>query len=247
MQKKNIVYLVSIFLISLLLFSLYKKDNAIYEKILFSEKISVKNIEIYGYNNLELNDIKNYFNEEETKGKNLFFLQPKIIQKKILSNPLIYNAEVTKRYPDKLFINIEEKQPILLILDNKKKYMFDSNDEITEIDDEFMSRYSIFDSLLKAEGSNTTKEAKEISEIFVQKDFTKRISGLYKIGNRRFDMIVDRKIKIMLPEKINKDQIIDVFNLIDKLKANNDLHKDAVYSIVDLRVNKRIFIKNINE
>ena len=247
MRRKNIIYLFCVFCIVSLSIFFYKKDNQFFEKILFKNLIYVKDIEITGYNNLSVVDIENYFVNENLKNRNLFFVKPWHIQQKIIANPLIYNAEVRKQYPDKLLINIEEKEPILLLLDNKKHYIFDAHGKITEIDSDFLEKYSIFNTLLKAEGDGLVQEASEISKIFVQKEFTKRISGLYKIGKRRFDMIVDRRIKVMLPEKINEDFVVDAFNLVDKLKANNDIHRDAIYSIVDLRINKRIFVKNISE
>ena len=60
-------------------------------------------------------------------------------------------------------------------------------------------------------------------------------------------MIVDKKIKVMLPERISKDLIVSIFNIIDQMKSKNNIKIQAVYTILDVRLKDKIFIKNIGE
>lgn len=246
MKKKNTTWIIIFFSIFIPSTLFYKKNYQQLEHFIFPNKFSTTQIEITGYNVVSSSDIENSIQEDLHK-KNLLFLNPWIIHKKINENPLIQSSEVKKKYPDTLSISVEERNPLLLFYSNKKNFILDSNKKITEIDDDFIRKYETLSNLLKVEGDNISQEIQEVAKIFANKDFTKRIVGLYKIGNRRWDMIVDNKIKVMLPEKINEDLIVDIFNKIDSLKASNDLNRSAIYSIVDIRINKKIFIKNINE
>ena len=215
-------------------------------KYFFDKKMPIENIEITGYKIVSLSDIENFF-VDEIKNKNLFFLNPWNLQKKIIAHPLAQNVEIKKQYPSKLSIYFEEKEAILLLNDNKKNYILDKNGLITEVNENLIRKYSEISNLLKIEGDGILDESREIAKIFLNKNYTKRIVGLYKIGKRRWDMIIDHKIKVMLPEVINDDYMNYVFNSIDKLKINDDVHRNAIYSIVDMRVNNRIFVKNIDE
>ena len=110
-----------------------------------------------------------------------------------------------------------------------------------------MKDFDLFKRLLYFEGNNILSEIPFLVDIFLNKDFSKRINGLYKIGDRRWDMIVDKKIKVMLPERISKDLIVSIVDIIDQMKSKNNIKIQAVYTILDLRLKDKIFIKNIGE
>ena len=74
-----------------------------------------------------------------------------------------------------------------------------------------------------------------------------RISGIYHIGGRRWDLMIDRKIKVMLPEKIDKDFLEKAFKLVDSLKIKGDISEGSLYTILDLRIKDKVFIKNIED
>ena len=242
MRSKKILY--SMGLLSLLFIAWLFRSYV--EKSFFDQMMLIKDFEIIGYKLLSSRDIEAFLGED-IKRENLFFFNPWILQKKIILHPLIENIEIKKQYLDKLLIYIKEKDPILLIRDNKKNYILDRNGAITEINQNLIKKYSELSDLLKIEGEDILNESHEIANIFLNKHYTKRVIGLYKIGRRRWDIIVDYKVKVMLPEQISEDFIDYVFNTIDKLKINHDIHHNAIYSIVDMRIDSRIFIKNIDE
>ena len=240
MKKKKIFYVI----VFLSFFAILWCCDII--KYFFDKKMPIENIEITGYKIVSLGDIEEFF-DDEIKNKNLLFFNPWNLQKKIMTHPLTQNVEIKKQYPNKLSIYFEEKEVVLLINNNKKNYILDKNDFIIEINENLIHKYSELANLLKIEGEDILDESREIAKIFLNKNYTKRIVGLYKIGKRRWDMIVDYKIKVMLPEVINDDYMNYAFNSIDKLKINDDVHRSAIYSIVDMRINNRIFVKNIDE
>jgi cell division septal protein FtsQ len=240
MRRKKIFYFIGF--LSFLLIFLFRSDI----KFFFDKKLPIKDIEISGYKIIKIDDIENFIQDSHKK-ENLFFFDIWDLQKKMISHPLAENVEIKKIYPDRLSIFIMEKDPILLISEKKKNYILDRDGKITEIDQNLIKKYSEISNLLKIEGDEILDESHEIAKIFLDKNYTRRIVGLYKIGGRRWDVIIDYKVKVMLPEKITESFIDYTFNTIDKLKINNDIHQNAIYSIVDMRINNRIFIKNIDE
>jgi len=57
--------------------------------------------------------------------------------------------------------------------------------------------------------------------------------------------MIDRKIKVMMPEEISKEFIEKIFNTIDSLKLRGEISNNSLYTTLDMRIKDKIFIKNI--
>ena len=61
----------------------------------------------------------------EIKGKQIYEINSRKLSSKLERNPYVKAARVSKHYPNKLNIDIVEREPIAII-NNKKKFMIDS-------------------------------------------------------------------------------------------------------------------------
>jgi cell division septal protein FtsQ len=216
------------------------------ENFFFSD-FKINNVDVTGYSAFSRDDIKHKIDANNLHQKNLLFFDIWKLYEDLKSISLVEKVVVRKIYPNNLSIEVRERSPVALIVDNKKNYIFDKSDKIIPIDHNMMKKFNFFKDLFYIEGDNILSEVSFLVDIFVDKDFSKRISGLYKIGDRRWNMIVDKKIKVMLPERINKDLVISIFNTVDQMKSKNNIKMQAVYTILDARMKDKIFIKNIGE
>ena len=237
-MKYKVLFL-SIILVSIF----FIKDK----KEFFFGDFKVQNIQINGFNHISKNDINTKVDSKNLYQKNLLFLDTHKIYDDLKNIPIVESVSVRKVIPNTLSIEIKERSPIAFIVDNKKSYIFDKSNNITLVDENFLKDFDIFKNLFYFEGNDILSEIPFLVDVFLNKDFSKRINGLYKIGDRRWDMIVDKKIKVMLPERISKDLIVSIFNIVDQMKSKNNIKIQAVYTILDARIKDKIFIKNIGE
>jgi cell division septal protein FtsQ len=213
----------------------------------FFDNYKIKNIQIEVEKNISKLDIESKLNSQNLYNKNLLFLNLNTIINNLSSLELIDNISIKKQFPSNLLIKISERDPKALIINNQETFFIDKTNKITKLSKQSLEKYNnLFKNLLYIEGKDILLEAPSLVDLFVNKDFSKRIYGLYKVNDRRWDLIVDKKIKVMLPERIDKEKIALVFNLVDQMKSKNNIKTNAVYSILDARIKDKVFIKNID-
>ena len=59
-------------------------------------------------------------------GVNIFALPVKEIEKRIESNPLVKKAQIDRKWPSVLIINIQEREPLAKIIDQGQEYLLDN-------------------------------------------------------------------------------------------------------------------------
>lgn len=208
------------------------------------QNIKINHLEKNQLNELDLDD---YFSS--LYQKNNLFINPWSIKKILQDVDLIENVMVDKKYPNEINISFNFKQPIIFFQQNGQGYIIDQNMQINKVSEKTIEKHNNFKHLiyLEIQEENPGYILQLIKNFTDVKDFNKRFSSIYQINNRRWDIIVDRRIKVMLPENINKEFIEKTLNLIDGLKSKNDIALDALYVILDLRIKDKVFIKNIKD
>ena len=206
----------------------------------------IAHINTSGLKTISQNEIQPYV--DILYNKNILFVNPWSIKRQFLNLEMIDEIKVTKQYPDTLSIEINEKIPMMLLLDDGEYYIIDNKKRINKISKKIINDNTYLKNLTYVEGAGTFNEIKNNINYFIDQEINlSRISGIYRVNNRRWDLVIDKKIKIMLSDKIDKNLIKNILTLIDSLRSNGGIHGDALYSTIDLRVKGKVFIKNITD
>jgi len=226
--------------------------------LFYANYLNLLDFPSFNINKIEINELKNIDHEEIKKilskytGKNILFLDIWKIRNEIIKQyKLIDDMEIIKKYPSELNIKIYEKKPIALLIKDEKYNIIDSNLNLTNIEKEFLDDKIFLNNLIYFEANNIEGGNDIMEDIknflnFKENKYKIKINSAYYIGSRRWDIIVDRKIKIMLPEKINENLIDRAFKLVESFKIKGEINDSSLYTILDLRIKDKVFIKNIN-
>ena len=212
-----------------------------------STELLITSITTEGCKIIQKDEIENRPAIRDMYKKSILRVNVKNVRRDLMKMPFIEEVIVQKKYPHTIKIDIIEREPLFLISSNKQNYIYDKAGVLFKIDKEDLKRDTVLHSLLYIEGDNIIKEVEFLADALLNQKFSKRISGFYQIGGRRWDMIIDKKIKVMLPEVITKESLISVIHLLDTMKSKNNVKSGSLYTIFDARIKDKIFVKNIGD
>ena len=241
----NFILIFFIVLTLLIFFILYlNKDNLI--RIFYSniQNISYKydylfvNTEISGLDKIEDNNIKSIVNEY--LNTSIFLLPLGKITKRLKENNWVKNIKLSTNYSDTLFIDIDEYKPIGLYRFNKKLFYFDTNGKIIDVYDNQKNLKLIIFS-----GQSSNLNAQQIIDILNKLNFLDKfnISEINYINKRRWDILIDNDIRLMLSENQTETSIKN-FLVIEKNLSEKE--KNNILSF-DLRNIKKTLITYKND
>lgn len=218
MKKRTIIG----FVLLLLLTTIISK-----QKIVIS-KFGLKEIEIENNSLIKKEDLKKLL--APIYGKNLFFLENSEIEEILMKNTLIKSFNLKKKYPDKLRIEIFEKEPIAILIDKKKKFYISKKIDLIEFENikNFQDLPLVFGN--KKEFRIFYNNLKKINFPFnIIKKYT-----LYE--SKRWDIeTIDKQI-IKLPSR----NYIKSLNNYLGLKNKKNFKK---YKVFDYRIENQLILK----
>lgn len=146
----------------------------------------------------------------------------------------VKSAHVERRWPNTIFIRLNEHKPFALYKTNNKIVLLNQDGEIINTD--HLERFS---DLITVSGKNAQSQAGAIlKNIKSFKEIYSRTATAQYISLRRWDILLKNGIKIMLPEtKINHA----LTKLINAHKDTDILDKDIQH--IDLRDPSRMMIR----
>lgn len=159
-------------------------------------------------------------------GSPIYQKSPKKIRTDIEALPWVRYAVVQRRLPDAYHIAIQERQPVALWQYKKKHYLVDGEGTV-------ISRYNHaqYAHLPIIVGSEAPRHAREILELLGQfPKIRERLTALTWVGNRRWDLQIDQKITVRLPDENPREGLERLAMLMNTKK----LHKKNM-TRVDLR------------
>ena len=218
MKKRTVIG----FVLLLLLTTIISKP-----KIVIS-KFSLKEIEIENNYLIKKADIKKLL--APIYGKNLFFLKNSEIEKILMQNTLINSFYLKKKYPDKLRIEIFEKEPIAILVDKKKKFYINKKIDLIEFENikNFKDLPLVFGN--KEEFEIFYNNLKKINFPFIViKKYT-----LYE--SKRWDIETIDKQVIKLPSKNYIKSLNNYLGIKDKKNFKK-------YKVFDYRIENQLILK----
>jgi cell division protein FtsQ len=156
----------------------------------------------------------------------IFAADPKAIRTNLVELPWVADAIVTRRYPDFISIRLIEKRPFALWQVGSSTVMVERTGQVIEgVAPTFSERFPLLI------GPGAAELAAPILDLLDQQRAVRaRLVGVERISERRWDLILDRGIRVRLPELGWQEQLAELEGLIvDQGLLERDLE------IIDLR------------
>ncbi|MYG42300.1 MAG: hypothetical protein F4203_04030 [Rhodobacteraceae bacterium] len=201
------------------------------------QNLKITDVEVLGASEVLDTQISLYLTEELRKiNLNSLNLNLNQLKKGITFIPSVTDVELAIEKNGVLKVVVEERIPLVLWYDNEQYHLLDKDgfslDTVT-------NRNTYYDFFVIA-GKDAHKKVLEAMEILsVSEKINHHIRGLVWVGQRRWDVIMDRDRVIKLPEK----EPLEAMRKLMVLDENENLLSRQI-SILDLRIPKTIYVRN---
>jgi len=161
--------------------------------------------------------------------KNIFFINDNEISNQIISNNLVQEFSVFKRYPSSLDINIEKTKFLARVNYQGKIFLLGSNGKLSSNNFSLNQFPFIF-------GQLNISEFLNIKKIIDQSNFSyDEIKNLYFFSSKRWDLELKNNILIKLSKNHTKESIELAFEFLHNNNFND-------IKVIDARVKNQIII-----
>ncbi len=236
------VFALTLLILALIIFGIFQtKYNYNYSNILlddiipkFSAKIGlvVEEIEISGIQNSDEKIVNNI--TKLIYGKPTIFTDIEGIKKHIEGIDWVESAEVRRNYPDKIFIKVKERIPFAMWQNDSEISLINEKGHV--ITKQNLNKFKGFPLVI---GPDAPIHAEELLKVINSDlEISKRVTAATRIGMRRWNILVDGRIDILLPEA---DFKLAWEKLIKLQKIRNIL--DRKISMIDFRDKDRLIIR----
>ena len=167
-------------------------------------------------------------------GEPILGLDLDVIQSRVAALPWVKTAQIQRQLPDKVVINLKERRPT---------GRWQRNGRLTLIDEDGVTirklSGDLFQHLPIIIGNDAPAKVKQVLPILKREpELFARIKALTFVGSRRWNVRVDDKIDIKLPEK----QIDKAWSHLATIEKGHKVLNDDVIA-VDMRIIDQFIIK----
>ena len=196
---------------------------------------SLKEVVVEGHGRLRSKDLISSL--ELFQGKPLFDFDLHEMQDKALQNPWIRSIVIQRRLPHTFYLRVVERYPIGLWKNDKNQYlMIDSEGKIIGTHAEITEEYKDLPVVLgESAPDNIASLLKTLSKF---PEIQNQVTAFMWVGERRWDIILNKKIQIQLPE-FNVDVAL---KKLSNLQNTHNIFEKKILKI-DLRVENKIILK----
>ncbi|MCF8496798.1 MAG: FtsQ-type POTRA domain-containing protein [Alphaproteobacteria bacterium] len=192
----------------------------------------VKNILVEGRIHADAEILKAIINTDE--GAPILSFDPRQAKAFIERIEWVKTARVERRLPDTIYIGLQERTPLALWQKDQKLSVLDEEGKI--ITAQGISRFA---DLIIVMGEGAPEQAPAfLADLAAEPSLYKRATSARYVGHRRWDLVLDRKITIKLPE----EERAFALSRLAQAQAENALLDRDIES-VDLRETDRIVVQ----
>lgn len=167
-------------------------------------------------------------------GKPLFSLNLSEAKTKLESISWVKAARVERHLPSVLFIRISEKEPVALWQNQGKTYLMDWDGELMETKEPHK-----YKSLLVVTGEQAPRHVGELLALLEKfSELKKRVTGATYLRSMRWDIRLDDKVDVKLPEKETESALAYLLDLT----KNPHLMKQEIMTI-DMRLPGKLIFR----
>ena len=171
-------------------------------------------------------------------GSPMLGLDPELMRARLERNRWIRHARVTTRFPDTVFIEIEERRPLALWQRDGRLRMIDEQGQV--ITDHELHRYTHLPLIVARSEPARAKPVLDMLER--EPDLKRRVRALIEVGGRRWDVRFDNGIDVRLPET----EAAAAWSELAELDRRHAVLARRI-SAIDLRIPGRIAVTRVEE
>jgi cell division protein FtsQ len=161
-----------------------------------------------------------------THGESIFAADPAEARARLMTLPWVADAVVRRRFPDTVAVTLFEKRPFALWQNGESLSVVERSGAV--IPGQSATAFPKLPILIGAGAPGSA--APLIDALGSQRAISARLRGVERVGQRRWDLILDRGVRVRLPESGWEDQLLELERLIvDKSVLERDVE------IIDLR------------
>jgi len=150
------------------------------------------------------------------RGQPLLAYDPYVIKKQLEEIPWIRQAAVKRQLPNIISIQLTEREPVAKWQHRQKHYLVDEQGVIISSD-----HIQAFAKLPVIVGGDAPVHAPHILKMLEKfPDVRKQLTALVRVGGRRWDLHLDKKLQVMLPEIKIENALARLSLLIQQKKMN---------------------------
>ncbi|USG60398.1 FtsQ-type POTRA domain-containing protein [Sneathiella marina] len=168
------------------------------------------------------------------RGDSILDVDPEHARERIETLGWVESASVMRRYPDEIYIKIDERRPFARWQIDGRTGLIDRNGAVVTSNDTPEFRY-----LPKVVGSGANEHAAELFDMLAQNPtlFT-RLRNAVRVRDRRWNLEFDNDVTVLLPEENALEAWKQLAAMQDKKKL---LDKGLV--AIDLRAADRVYVR----
>lgn len=167
------------------------------------------------------------------KDQPLLTFSPAEAKQRLENLPWVREASVQRRFPNTIVVNLTERQPIGFLQKDRQLSLVDASGTILAKDG--LGRWAGLPILI---GEQAPQQAPELMKILNgHPEIYRRVAAMTYISQRRWDLHLDNKITVMLPEEDMAGALVR----LDRVQQESRLLEKDIASI-DLRLADRMAI-----
>jgi cell division protein FtsQ len=192
----------------------------------------IEHIDIEGRHETSANDLRAAL--AIAPGEPIFGFDTTAAHERLKKLPWVHQAAVERHLPDTVLLRITERKPIALWQLDGKFSLIDVEGAVIPIDD-----VGRFGKLPVVVGAGAPPNAAALIELLASEpDLASRVRAAVRIGDRRWDIHMDERLHVMLPE----DDAISAWHRLAELSRTGELLARN-YSTIDLRLKDRVVVR----
>lgn len=174
---------------------------------------NIKTIQVLGNKNISKGDIISV--SQISTGNNIFYINLKESKNNILSNPYIYSAEIIRKLPSTLQINIKEREAVFYNVKDNNNLVIDKNAIVLQQRDDIKGM-----KLIKLDGLDYSKV--ELGKTISDSD-SRRVDVVKALG----DIIANNKISGITSIDVSNSVDIKIYygSILVKIGSEDDIDK----------------------
>jgi cell division protein FtsQ len=168
------------------------------------------------------------------QGAPIFGFDTAAAHERLKTLPWVHSTTIERHLPDTVLLRIVERRPIALWQLDGKFSLIDTDGAVIPIDD-----VGRFGKLPVVVGAGAPPVASALLDLLTSEpELAQRVRAAVRIGDRRWDIHMDERLHVMLPEE---DPQAAWRRLAELVRSGEMLVR--TYSIIDLRLKDRVVVR----